>query len=528
MTQQNSLQRRAYVLLFLLGIVIALAAARLQPVPGYMDAEYYYSGAVRLYQGYGLTQPFLWNYLDEPAGLPHASHTYWMPLASLLGAAGMRLAGSEDFFSARLVFIVLAGLLPPLTAWFSLRLSGKRGSALLAGLLAAFPGYYLVYTSNTENFTLYMILGSLFLMTAFLGKDHPYWLRFSLLGVLAGFMHLTRADGLLWLLVTPVIVLVWSRRKQNGVAGAVKMMGLVLVGYSLVMSPWFARNLDLYGGLFPAGGSRALWLTDYNQTYHYPADEITLSSWLSAGWQHHLQSRLHALRMNLQNMLAVQGSVFLLPLILAGLWRMRDLAVVRLGVFMWLVTLGVMTVVFPFAGWRGGFLHSGAALQPLWWAAAPVGLDAFIGWGVRRRGWNARTAGSVFSTALVVLSLLLSLVLFVQNVYGADPQQMAWRAGHDQYRTIDAALPGLGVRQDDVLMVNNPPGLYSASRRPSIVVPDGTEETVLVVAERYGAKYLVLDQNYPSGLKQLFMQPGNRPGLTFLASINGTHVFRID
>jgi hypothetical protein len=143
-------------------------------------------------------------------------------------------------------------------------------------------------------------------------------------------------------------------------------------------------------------------------------------------------------------------------------------------------------------------------------------------------GWDARTAGRVFSTALVVLSLLLSIVLFVQNVYGADPQQMAWRAGYDQYKTIDAALPGLGVRQDDVLMVNNPPGLYSASRRPSIVVPDGTEETVLAVAERYGAKYLLLDQNYPSGLKQLFMQPGNRPGLTFLTSINGTHVFRID
>jgi hypothetical protein len=29
-------------------------------------------------------------------------------------------------------------------------------------------------------------------------------------------------------------------------------------------------------------------------------------------------------------------------------------------------------------------------------------------------------------------------------------------------------------------------------------------------------------------LKELFMEPGNRPGLTYLESIDGTHVFRID
>ena len=36
--------------------------------------------------------------------------SYWMPLASLLAAAGMALTGETDFFSARLVFLLLAGL----------------------------------------------------------------------------------------------------------------------------------------------------------------------------------------------------------------------------------------------------------------------------------------------------------------------------------------------------------------------------------------------------------------------------------
>ena len=40
----------------------------------------------------------------------------------------------------------------------------------------------------------------------------------------------------------------------------------------------------------------------------------------------------------------------------------------------------VMTVIFPFAGSRGSFFHAGAAFQPYWWIAAPIGLDAVLAW----------------------------------------------------------------------------------------------------------------------------------------------------
>jgi hypothetical protein len=533
MTLQTSMKRRDYLILFFLGLAVSLLAARLQPVPGYMDAEYYYAGAIRLFNGFGWTQPFLWNYLDSPVGLPHPSHTYWMPLASLLGATGMHIAGSDSFFAARLVFILLSALLPPLTAWLSMQMIGIRRNAMLSGQLALFPGYYLVYTTNTENFTLYMLFGSLFLATAFVIKNTSLGLlRFLVLGVVAGLMHLTRADGILWLLVTPVVGFVWLRRKEAGGTAtwiaAGKMMSLVGIGYVIVMAPWFWRNIQLLGSLFPPGGSQTLWLTDYNQTYSYPADQLNMAHLFSAGWQLILSSRWHAFTMNMKNMLAVQGTVFLLPLILIGLWRLRPQAVVRLAILMWLVTLFVMTVFFPYAGWRGGFLHSGAALQPLWWVVAPVGFDAFLAWGVRRRNWNPVSSRKVFSASLVVMCFIISAALFYQKVYGEDPNQMAWRTSFDRYTTIVQALPLLGVQPEDVLMVNNPPGLYIASRMGSLAVPDGTEATVLAVAKRYGAAYFLLEENHPDGLAPLYKEPRDVPGLTYLETIAGTHVFRVD
>jgi hypothetical protein len=82
------LKPRIYLALWALGLALVLLAAAFQSVPGYMDAEYYYAGGLRLAEGSGFSEPFLWNYLNDPVGLPTPSHTYWMPLASILAALG--------------------------------------------------------------------------------------------------------------------------------------------------------------------------------------------------------------------------------------------------------------------------------------------------------------------------------------------------------------------------------------------------------------------------------------------------------
>ncbi|HEX9028167.1 MAG TPA: hypothetical protein VF823_03255, partial [Anaerolineales bacterium] len=119
---------RRSLLLFLLGLGAVLAVAAFQRTPGYMDADYYYAGGLRLAQGQGLSEPFLWNYLDDPAGLPHPSHAYWMPLASFLAAAGMWASGAVGFWAGRLGFLLVAACLPPLTAGLAYALTRRSDS----------------------------------------------------------------------------------------------------------------------------------------------------------------------------------------------------------------------------------------------------------------------------------------------------------------------------------------------------------------------------------------------------------------
>ncbi len=77
---------RDMALVFVLALVARIAFALPQQQPGYMDAYYYTVGAQQLAAGRGFTEPFIWNYLDDPSGLPRPSHQYWMPLPSILAA----------------------------------------------------------------------------------------------------------------------------------------------------------------------------------------------------------------------------------------------------------------------------------------------------------------------------------------------------------------------------------------------------------------------------------------------------------
>lgn len=194
---------RHYLLLASLGLALSTTVAAFQPVPGYMDADYYYAGGLQLAAGRGFSEPFLWNYLDDPAGLPHPAFSYWMPLTSLLAALGMTLTGHHNWFAARLGFLALSAILPPLTAALSYSLTSRRDLALTAGLLAVFSGFYAPYLPVTDTFGLYMLFGALFFLIV---NRKSSIVNSLLLGLLAGLMHLSRADGVLWLLLALLVV----------------------------------------------------------------------------------------------------------------------------------------------------------------------------------------------------------------------------------------------------------------------------------------------------------------------------------
>lgn len=516
-----------YLILFGLGLGMALFIASLVKVPGYMDAEYYYAGGIEIAAGKGLNEPFLWNYLDDPSGLPHPAATYWMPLASLASALGITLTGELDYSSARIVFIVLAGLVPVITAWLAYRLTYRRVTAWTAGGLAIFSAFYAVYLGLTETFALYMILGTLFL--AVLVKGGNRVIKAVILGLLASLLHLARADGLLWLVIGGIYLAVEGRTRQipeDPMPLAAKL-GIVLVGYLLVMGFWYVRNLQVFGGLFPPGANRAIWLVNYDQLYNFPASTLSFQNWLAAGFPALLKMRWEALLENLQTLLAVQGGVFLLPLILVGIWRLRQNPLMKVGILAWLGTFLVMTFVFPLAGSRGGFLHSGAAFQPLFWSAGAEGVAGFAELGVRWRNWKFQRATVGFGILCVLVASLLTMGLTFTRIAPNDEAGSGWAAGYDAYVEIDSALDHLSVSGDEVIMVNNPPGFFVATGRPAVVIPNGGVDTVLAAAEMYHASYLILEKNSVKGLLPLYAQPVDLPGLKFIETVGQSHIFMI-
>lgn len=187
---------RHYFLLAVLGFAVASAVAAIQPSPGYLDADYYFSGGMQLAEGHGFSEPYLWNYLDDPAGLPHPSNAYWMPLASLLVAAGSVILGSASWFASRVGFLLVAALVPPVTAALAWSFSSRRELALTSGFLAVFSAFYLPFLPITDTFGLYMLFGGLIFLVL---NRKPSSLNPLLLGLLAGLMHLTRG----WITVAP-------------------------------------------------------------------------------------------------------------------------------------------------------------------------------------------------------------------------------------------------------------------------------------------------------------------------------------
>lgn len=531
---------RAYLFLSLLGVCVILGVAVFQSVPGYMDAEYYYAGGLRLYQGHGFSEQILWNYLDDPQGLPHPSHTYWMPLASLLAFLGMKALGSSAFWAGRLGFILAAACIPPLTASLAYRLNHSRDSAFFAGLLAVFPAFYLPYLPTTDTFAIYMLLGTFWLWLAAgypIGFGHPLsadkrytMLASFLLGFVSGGMHLARADGVLWMAFALGVVIFSPPWDAPNLKSKLMSLGFCLAGYLLVMGPWMLRNLNVFSAPLPPGGLKTLWLTDYDDLYLYPASLLTPQRWWGSGLAEIIRSRLWALGNNLQSVLAVQMEIFLAPLVMWGFWRLRRERLIRIGMLIWGVTLAAMTLLFPFAGARGGFFHSSAAFQPLIWAVAPVGLEGFIAWGSRKRNWRASQAKWFFQSGLLAIAGILSVVVVVNRVLGSDGGHPGigdrWSDGMARYLRLEQALQGLSPGEGDVVLINNPPGFFLASGRSSIVIPDGDIASLLAVARRYDGKYLLLEPSHPRGLDELYQTPGDRPGLRYLTRVDEVHFFQ--
>ena len=516
---------RHYAILFAIGLLVPFAISRFQDLPGYMDADYYFAGGAELVKGNGFNEPYIWNYLDDPQGLPHPSHTYWMPLASIVSAFGMWVTGQITYAGGRFPFILLSACVPLLTANLAFDISRNRLLAIISGLLSIFSLYYAPFMPVPDNYAIFMLLGGVFLLLA---PRQQKWIPL-VLGALAGFMTLARSDGLLWFGLAGLTIMWKSVTKDDDTRNSFKEWVtlivpaglLALFGYFIVMGGWHYRSFTLFDSFMTPGGGRLLWLQNYNQTFSYPAESITREGFLKTGWDAAWNVRLKALGENAGNAFAAQGGIFLFPFILIGLWELRKELRTKIAVTGWLILFCIMTFIFPFAGARGSFFHSGAAFQPLWWVAAPIGLNVVIAF-ARKRGLFADNAYVVFQGMLVILAMFMTYYLVDLRVLGE------WVSEDGVYASVEEVFLENGISPDVGVIVRNPPGYFISSGRPAIALPYGDESVILQVAERYGAGLLVLESTGTfDWIQDLYDNPKDTDLFIYLGEVDDAKLYRI-
>lgn len=453
--------------------------------PGYTDAFYYINAANRLAAGNGLTDPYLWTYINAPNELPAPSHTYWMPMASLLAAASMTLLRSvEVYWAAQMPYALMLSLLGYTAFWLGYKLGGTHRHAWAAALIVLFGGFYGRFWGMVATFTPFAVFGAGCLIALGRGLETRRWHWFLLAGTLAGGAHLTRADGVLLVLVG-IAALAWMLLSvstwRTRPLRVVLFSGVLLIGYLTVMTPWFVRNMQVMGTPLPTGGTQGIWYTEYNDIFNYPPDATPQRFWESGGWRLLAQSRWTGVSNGLGTFIVVEGIVVLTPLMLLGLFRRA-----RLPLLMpfWIYALGLhlaMILVFPFPGFRGGLFHSSAALFPFWAALGIVGLDDAVDWMVkRRRHWHAPQAKRLFTVWVVVLAVGLSIYI---SGRGRTPVGMP-----ELYTMLDNTLPPAAR-----VMVNDPAQLYYYTGRSGVVLPNEDPVLIREIATRYDVDYLLLE-----------------------------------
>jgi hypothetical protein len=491
--------------LFALAVGVRLLTAWPLRQPGYADAYYYAVGAQQLYAGHGFDEPFIWNYLNPPPGLPHSGYLYWMPLTAMLGWLGLEALG-DSFGAMQLPFLVLSALLPLISYAVALDLTGEQKHAVLAGLLAVFPGFYAHVFVLPDNFTPFALAGSVCLWAAGRGlRDRrPLW--FGLAGLAAGFGHLARADGIL----LPGIAVVAAAAQALPIFRApadanasrrpwMASVVLALGGYLLVMGPWFLRNWMVAGAPLPGAGAKTAFLTSYDDMFAF-GRPLTLESYLAWGWGEILKSKAQALLLNLQRLWVENLLIVLLPFSVLGLWRMhRDRLLWPFFLYLPLLFL-VMTFVFTFPGMRGGLFHSGGALLPFFCAAAGPGLEVALRWAAKRfRGWHVLRAWRVFAAGLVGIAVVLTTFA----LWRAGALSGEWNDRDQGYSEIGDWLADQGEAQT-VVMVGNAPGYTWHTGQPAVAIPNEPMDTILVVADLYDADYLILDSARPRSTDDLY------------------------
>ena len=488
---------RIPIALFALALAVRAVVFGLHPDAAYPDSYYYVDVARALHAGQGFNIDFIWSFVDVggriPAHpvLPIPSNAHWMPLAAVIQLPTMWLLGATPLASA-IPFLIVGSLAAPMTWLLARELGCSPRVALLAGIAVAVPGAATIFMSQPDNLALYQPLGTAVLWLTVRGLKGHRW-SYALAGLVVGLATLARNDGVILGAVVG-LAFVWDRWRawrSNGSRVpaipwryAFACFGLFLI----VMAPWYARQLTVFGSLSPSSTSgRILLIATYDQMNSVTSD-TSMAAFLGQGIGPLLQSRVLGLVSALQIYFVIAIPIVLGPFVLIGAWaRRRSL---EFGPFFLYAGLlfGASGLLFAVHVPYGTFLHSAVAMVPFTFILAFEGAVLASHWAARHRpAWTQDGAARLFlvvAAASVVVNAAAFTALAIPS----------WNADRDGRVAAGRALDAAGAPQADLLLSADPGGFKYFTGRGGVVTPNDSLDVIRQVAADYHIRWLVLER----------------------------------
>jgi hypothetical protein len=497
---------RIPVALFLLALAVRAVLVASFPDAAYPDSYYYVDVARAIASGHGLNVDFVWifaevgNKIPNPAVLPVPSNAHWLPLASFLQAPFISVLGPTAVASA-IPGVLIGSLAAPLT-WLIARDAGARPLvANAAGVLSAIPGAATVFLAQPENFGILHTLVAATIWCVALGlKGNGR--AFVLAGLLAGLATLARNDGIL---LAGMVGLVWladrvrwwrahrGRRSWSHVEDRPPISLLAGVAalalFFVVMGPWWARQLTVFGSISPTSSNgAALWIRNIHEWNSITAHP-SLASFLAQGPGPIIASRLAGLGSATGNFIVFICSVVLLPFLIVGALahrKSKDYAPWFVYAF---IAFAGATILYPLHVPGGAFIHTAIGLAPHAAILSVEGILLVVGWlAGRRRRWDEGTAGNILVWGLVAIVAVSGILL-------ARPVEAGWGSVRAPRQALAAELTRLAVPADDRIMSIDAGGIKYWTGHPGVVSPDDPIETIESVARAYDIRWLVIERD---------------------------------
>jgi hypothetical protein len=509
--------------LYLLALAFRLVAAAQVPFPATEPAAYYASVAASLVGGEGLVSHGVWSYATPPLVVPKPAFELWLPMSTFVSAAAMTIMGAS-WSAAQLGGAVLGAFLAPL-AW-AMALGAARYAALdvrragaaslAAGILAAILGPLVLGSAVPDSYTPFAVftvaaallvprvLGAPDVAGAPMASRRPSLASGLGLGVMLGLAYLSRQEAV-WVGLTVLLMLAWSVRglpSGTRLREAFATLWPILVGGLVIVTPWLIRNADAFGNAFPGQALDNMFFVRNEDMFAF-LDRPTAARYLGQGLGTVLSNPLLAIRDGLVDVLLLAA----FPVGLAGLVAlvgMRRSPSLRHPALATVLASGGITflttaLLFPVATRWGTFLHASGPLLVGLTVTAALGADALMARVSRMRGWG-RTNVLLGPVALIAMTVLLSALqlTLVSRQAGERQRQMEAVAA-----ALGEAAGEFGVAIPAVLITDHPMWLADALDRDAVALPDEELASVLAVAERFGASWVVVvDERgrYPAAL----------------------------